>query len=980
MTISSADLAVLSRLLDEGLDLDVSARSAWIAALPESEAHLVARLRELLAASDRRTGFLSSIPALEGASDGHRATARAGEVVGAYRLVREIGRGGMGEVWLADRADGTFRRQVALKLPHLAWGAGLAERMARERNIGALLEHPDIARLYDAGVDALGRPYLAFEYIDGQPLNVWCESRALSIRERLGLFVQVSVAVAYAHGRLVVHRDLKPSNVLVTPDGRPHLLDFGIAKLLDDTVPDDAGLTQRQGRLMTPYYASPEQFVGEAITVQSDVYSLGVLLHELLTGRLPIVPRRGTLAALEEAVLKGDVPLASSQVEDRATARQLRGEIDAILAKAMQRQPGRRYATVDALVRDVERHLHGETVSARPDSTAYRLRKAVRRHRAAAVAVSAFMLAVLVGGGGALVQAGRANAEAERARLVKEFVIDIFDTEGDAGGALSQAPAQALLDRGAKLIDGKFTGQPLLEAELYGAVGRMYFNVSNFERAIEFGQRRVKALELARAPAAMLSDAELDLGAACQGLDRWQDAEAHFRQALSLAKGDAELQVRARTALAYVLVFSRDDYQAGARELDAAEALLDRRGVSTKARADELTIRAISLEHRAAPEVWRPMFDEAIRLGLSAEGPLSRRAMNARTSVAMRLIRAHRHEAARPYLDAALAVMHTVGGANDVHAADEMSTFASNSFKTGVMPFAEASATIEKSVAIMRTQPWPVPPSLIAQNELSLGDINALWGDMRRAYEVTATAAPMLQSSAQGADGWALSSAATAAALSGHAAEAESLARSNLAQVRKAASGEDIENGYELLAEVLAQDRRYDEAQRTLAEFDALPGVARAPAANAGGERLPSLTRIVVALERGDHRSVLGWTRALDHDTRQAGSDFAWAARAAALCAVGEAASGLAIFDKALTRLSAQQYEFSPRLAYWRARMGLCALQAGDLRRAREASSLASTAMSRQPMVSAHFKAPILQLASLLQGGDRQVANRAQAA
>jgi tetratricopeptide (TPR) repeat protein len=206
--------------------------------------------------------------------------AHGGDLVGPYRLIRELGGGGMGTVWLAERADGRFKRQVALKLPRLAWGAGLARRMARERDIDALLQHPNIARLYDAGVDDRGRPCLALAYIDGQPIDARCRIQGLGVRAQLGLFVQVARAVADAHGRLVVHRDLKPSNVLVTREGQAHLLDFGIAKLLDDgAADDDVGLTQQQGRVLTPHYASPEQVAGAAITVQSDVYSASASWH-----------------------------------------------------------------------------------------------------------------------------------------------------------------------------------------------------------------------------------------------------------------------------------------------------------------------------------------------------------------------------------------------------------------------------------------------------------------------------------------------------------------------------------------------------------------------------------------------------------------------------------------------------------------------------------------------------------------------------
>ncbi len=266
--------------------------------------------------------------------------AQAGMLVGPYRLLREIGTGGMGAVWLAERADGMLKRRVALKLPRLAWDIpGLAGRMERERDILAELEHQNIARLYDAGVDAQGRPYLAMEYVEGRPLDVYCREHGLGVQERLGLFLQVARAVAHAHARLVVHRDLKPTNILVTSDGSVRLLDFGIAKLLEGEVGRESAneslLTQLGGRALTPDYASPEQIRGQAITVAVDIYSLGVVLYELLTGERPY--KVASAAMLEDAVVRLEAPLASSVAHDKARARELRGDLDTIVAKALKK-------------------------------------------------------------------------------------------------------------------------------------------------------------------------------------------------------------------------------------------------------------------------------------------------------------------------------------------------------------------------------------------------------------------------------------------------------------------------------------------------------------------------------------------------------------------------------------------------------------------------------------------------------------------
>jgi serine/threonine-protein kinase len=428
LPITPATWPLVSALLDEALSLPLAERAAFIEALSGERAALRDTLRALLAqpAAIETDAFLPQLTGafdaqareLEDASQADRAgltELAAGVAIGPYRLLRPLGEGGMGSVWLAERADGSLKRQVALKLPRLAWGRGLAERMAREREILASLEHPHIARLYDAGVDQHGRPYLALEYVEGLPIDAEATRRSLPVPQRLGLLQQVCAAVAFAHSRLIVHRDLKPSNILVTGDGQVRLLDFGIAKLLEGDRAQETQLTQMAGRALTLDYASPEQIKGEPIGTASDVYSLGVVAYELLTGRKPYKLKRGSAAELEEAIAQADVARASEATTDPALRRALRGDLDAILNKALKKDPAQRYPTVDAFAQDITRHLNSEPVSAQPDAFAYRAGKFLRRYRLQAAAGGVVMLSLGAGLTVALWQAQETQRQRDRA-------------------------------------------------------------------------------------------------------------------------------------------------------------------------------------------------------------------------------------------------------------------------------------------------------------------------------------------------------------------------------------------------------------------------------------------------------------------------------------------------------------------------------------------------------------------------------------
>ena len=411
--LSAAEYSRLSALWDESIEMAPGKRDAWLAALERSDPKAAALLRALSASQDesRERRFLetSDLLASHVAALVEEDSGLIGKQFGPYRVLSLLGHGGMGSVWLAERADGLFRRQVALKLIHPALKSRvMSERFTREREILASLNHPNIARLLDAGFAEDGQSYLALDYIAGTPLTTYCDEHCLAIRQRLELFRQVLSAVQYAHAHLVIHRDLKPANILVTQEGQVQLLDFGIAKLLSEGEAKETELTQLGGRALTPDYAAPEQIAGAPITTAADVYGLGVMLYELLTGERPYKPKRDSHGALEEAILQAD-PAAPSRAGSseaaaalRATTAKklsntLRGDLDTIATKALKKSPAERYATANAFGEDIERFLRGDVVLAQPDSVAYRTLKFARRHWAGIGAICVLLL-TLAGG------------------------------------------------------------------------------------------------------------------------------------------------------------------------------------------------------------------------------------------------------------------------------------------------------------------------------------------------------------------------------------------------------------------------------------------------------------------------------------------------------------------------------------------------------------------------------------------------------
>lgn len=479
---SPSDWPRFSSLLDAYLELDPDQRLAWLDALPENDSQFIPSLQAVLSTGERRGDGWLDRP-----TSGDEATSSyvEGMRLGPWQLLRPLGSGGMGAVWLAARADGAYERQVALKLPHVHLLAGAQrERFQRERDILAALTDPRIARFYDAGIGEDEQPWLAMEYVQGTPITEHCESRGLSTCDRVALLREVAAAVQAAHARLVVHRDLKPANVLVTTAGEVKLLDFGIAKLIDESGGDsgnDDGLTQLGGRAVTPDYAAPEQLDGGGITVATDVYALGVMLYELLAGQRPF-PSRSRLGRMIEQ--RDEAPLASVRASGKRRV-ELLGDLDAILAKAISIEPGQRYASADAFSADLLRYLSYQPIQAKRIGRWQRARKFIRRHRQGAAVACLLLAALGAGVGGVLWQAQRAAEEARRASAIKDFLIEIFATN-DPRTASDQPrgsiSAKALLDAGATKIESRFADDPDVQIELLRTVADLYAQLGEDER------------------------------------------------------------------------------------------------------------------------------------------------------------------------------------------------------------------------------------------------------------------------------------------------------------------------------------------------------------------------------------------------------------------------------------------------------------------------------------------------------------------
>ncbi len=705
----------LEALFEQALEQPAVERAAWIAKAAGADETLRLELEQLVEA-DANAGESAIDLAVAGAA--HRLlrkpavaseNAPHGRRFGPYRIVRELGRGGMGRVYLAERDDEQYRGQVAIKrLPSTA-SAGLQERFRTERQVQADLQHPGIARLLDAGTSEEGEAYLVLEYVDGQPIDVYCRENRLSVAARLQLVAMLCDAVHFAHRNLVVHRDIKASNVLVTGDGTPKLLDFGIAKLIDPERANALALhqTAELSRILTLEAASPEQLRGEPATTATDVYALGALLYRLLTGRgahsasatdpvtlsraiLSSEPPRPSLAALAPLTGERDVDElgedgnASDLADSREDAidfagqlrttpeklsRALRGDVDTILLKALRKEPARRYASAAELADDIGRHLEKRPVLARGDSAGYLVRRFLAR-RSRAVAGVAVALVTMVGLAGfytveLAAERDRAQREARRAEAVSVFLTDLFESATPERSLGEWVSARELLDLGAARIEQDLATEPAVQAALMRVIGSAYAALGLLEPAADLLEHALAVREnLSGPPDALLGDVLYALGNLRTSQGRFEEGEALLSRSMATRlalRGDVHREI-AETHIGFAaLHMGRLTLDEGKTHVDAADAVLaelpsPEPEVAISARLWRAHLEQLSGRSDAAIAEYR----EALELRTATAGAEHPATLSVRSSLAAALIDAGRFQEAERILRDALEARRRV--------------------------------------------------------------------------------------------------------------------------------------------------------------------------------------------------------------------------------------------------------------------------------------------------------------------------------
>ena len=612
----------LQSLFEGAVALESVARDAYLDSHCSDDPELRSQVESLIAASESASEALGA--AVRRTAREMAAPLEAGQRVGPWELIREVGHGGMGAVFLARRADGEYQAEVAIKLIGGLHTAEHLRRFRAERQILAALEHPNIARMLGGGTTAEGRPWVAMEYVDGLPLDRYCEQHQLGVEARLAIFLDVCRAVSYAHQNLVVHRDLKPGNILVTTQGVAKLLDFGIAKLLAPGE-TDAEQTGTAMRLLTPAYASPEQLRGGAITVATDVYGLGVVLYQLLTRKLPHEVAGKSLGEIERLVCEAPAPPPGAVVSPRE-ARRLRGDLDTIVLTALQKDSRRRYGSVERLADDIQRHLTARPVLARGDTTAYRLGRFMRRHRAGVGFATAALLMLTGFAVSTSIQAARLEAERDAATVartnaeqVSGFLASVFEISDPEQSRGQEVTARELLDEGAKRIRTELADQPAVQATMMRVIGNVYGTLGLHDESrplMEEALSRFRALYGDDHPEVATS--KLGLAVLYQDIGDVTSAEPLLRDALATRRAlygpDHRSIGEALTELAYLLQTNGDN--AGAEQIFREALTMERRvyPAGDPHVASTMTKLARSLRESQKLDEAEPLLREALTI------------------------------------------------------------------------------------------------------------------------------------------------------------------------------------------------------------------------------------------------------------------------------------------------------------------------------------------------------------------------------
>lgn len=953
----------LSAQFDALVPLPAAERAARLQALAATEPELLAPLQALLQAHEQGTALDGPSTALlqQALAAQRAAPLRAGDCIADYRLLAPLGEGGMSVVWAAEQTRGVLRR-VALKLPlrQLEAPERMRERFVNERDLLAGLEHPHIARLYDAGLSPEGQPYLAMEQVHGEPINQWVARQPWSTARVLPLFLQVLAAVAFAHSRLVIHRDLKPGNILVDESGQVKLLDFGIARLLDAAEPGTQALT--------PDAASPEQLAGQPLAVSSDVYALGVVLYELLSGQRPYRLDSRSPTPLEQQLATLSVPPPSRQAP-AARRRALAGDLDAIVAQAMAPDPAARYATAEAFAEDIRRHLEGRALQARRGERWHAPARALRRYRWPVAAAGAVMLALGGGLGLALWQAERAREAAARAQASRDYLASLFETQAlDADDATFRRgqSVEAWLRRSARELSQRPPAEAGLRADLQGVVGRVVQGLGLADAALPLRQQRLQGLADAGAPPLEQAAAALDLGESLVALARYAELPAALdkaEQQLAGQPGSAADALRVSAALLRARAeMATGQLEAGERAAEAALALARRPGMPPTPLAQALAVRARLHSLRGQPA-------EAVQ------------AYEAALAAWQRV----------PQADiGALALAHQQLG-------DELALQRRPQ---------EADRAFQAGAELLRARLGPDHP-LLALVELQQGRTRSVFGRPQEAAPMLSRAARVLQQHADSVsperliDAWTFSGeslldhgepeAAEAALQQAAALDAAQPGRREALSLMVQARGQLDLGQYEAAMQSLsaARQRRaaqFGEPHVSVASIDnrlALVEMAWgryeaaeqrlrrvADVADARGGSFGSVRDQVrhnlafLALQRGRFEGQLepaqaAWDRiaAQPEAQRSRAAEHVLATRLArVLQGLGRLDQARPLFERALRLAEDDQHPDSPKLALARSRLAGCLLSLGETAQARALQAAAMATLARHPRWAPHLR------------------------